>query len=96
MAKKIYTILGIITFSIIIFLIISPGVTASSTLTWVITLLYAVFIASIHGVIDHSLNTRQKGNLIIYPVFMGALFAILAFIYLFVVLPLIIPGLINY
>ncbi|MGV3658176.1 MAG: hypothetical protein ACO1NX_09480 [Chitinophagaceae bacterium] len=96
MARRIYTILGAIAFVIIIFLLVYPGVAAGRTLTWSVTLLYALFVTSIHGAIDHSLNVRQKGSIIFYPVFMGVLFAVLVFIYLFVVLPFVIPGFTNY
>jgi hypothetical protein len=92
MAKRIYTIGGAIAIIIMIYFIINPQAIASRSLIWIVTILYAVVIACIHGVLAHSLSVKQKGNLIFYPVFMGILFGIFAFIYIYVVLPLIMPS----
>jgi hypothetical protein len=92
MAKKIYIILGAIALIFMIYLIINPQSIASKTIVWYVSVLYAVVIGCIHGILGHSLSAKQKGNLVLYPVAMGALFGVLAFIYLFVVLPLILPG----
>jgi hypothetical protein len=92
MAKRIYTIVGAIALIIMIYFIINPQTIASKPLVWIVTILYAAVIACIHGVLAHSLSVKQKGNLIFYPVVMGILFGIFAFIYIFVVLPLIIPS----
>jgi hypothetical protein len=92
MLKRIYTLTGAIALIIMIYFIVNPKTIASSSLVWLVTILYAMVIACIHGVLAHSLSTQQKGNLIFYPVLMGILFGIFAFIYIYVVLPLIIPG----
>ena len=92
MAKRIYTILGILALAVMIYFIINPGEMAVKPVVWVVTLLYAIMIGCIHGILAHSLNVKQKGSLIFYPVIMGTLFAVLAFIYIFFVLPRIIPG----
>jgi hypothetical protein len=92
MPKRIYTIVGAVALMIMIYFIINPRTIASRPLIWIVTILYAVVIACIHGVLAHSLSVKQKGNLIFYPVFMGLLFGIFAFIYIYVLLPLIIPS----
>ncbi len=92
MAKRIYTILGMIALVIMIYFIINPQSIASRPLVWIVTILYAVVVGCIHGVLAHSLNVKQKGNLIFYPVSMGILFSVFAFIYIYVVLPLLIPN----
>lgn len=92
MAKRIYTILGVIVLIIMIYFIINPQTISTRPLVWIVTILYAVVVGCIHGVLAHSLSVKQKGNLIFYPVAMGILFSVFAFIYIYVVLPLIIPG----
>lgn len=91
MAKRIYYIAGLVALAFLIFLLVGRPATVS-TLVWMVTLTYAVMIGSVHGIVSHSLAARQKGSLSIYPVFMGAIFAVLAFIYFYLVLPLVIPG----
>ncbi|MBK7289351.1 MAG: hypothetical protein KBF82_08225 [Chitinophagaceae bacterium] len=92
MAKKIYSIIAVITIIIIIYLILNPQTFASRPLLWVVTILYTFLVGAIHGILGHSLSSKQKGNLIFYPLLMGILFSVLVFIYLYVVLPLIVPG----
>lgn len=92
MAKRIYSIIAAITFVIIIYLIFNPHAIASRTLLWSVSILYALLVGSIHGILGHSLSATQKGNLIFYPLLMGILFTALVFIYIYLVLPLIIPG----
>ena len=91
MAKRIYTIIGVIALAIMIYFIINPQTINSRTLLWIVTLLYAVIVGCIHGTLAHSLTIKQKGNLIFYPVIMGILFSILVFIYIFIILPFIVP-----
>ena len=69
----------------------NPGWVAVSTAVWIVTIAYTLLVACIHGVVAHSLTSQQKGNLIIYPVFMGILFGVLVFIYLFLLLPAVNP-----
>lgn len=76
----------------LLFLVISHPLMCSSTYTWMVTLFYTLVVGSVHGVLAHSLSARQKRSLIIFPVCMGAVFAVLVFVYLYVVLPLIILG----
>lgn len=92
MAKRIYSILGVLALGIMFYLIDRTGGDADRTMIWVITLLYAVMVGCIHGIISHSLKARQKGSLIFYPVMMGILFGVLALVYFYLVLPLITPS----
>jgi len=92
MAKKIYSILGFVALAIMIYLVSNPQRLSHRSLIWITTILYAVAVGCIHGIVAHSLNAKQKGSLMLYPVFMGILFGVLAFIYIFIILPLVIPG----
>jgi hypothetical protein len=92
MARRIYIFVGLIALAIMIFFILNPRQMSVRSLVWVVTLLFAVVVGCMHGAISHSLTSKQKGNLMFYPVIMGMLFAILVFIYLYLVLPQVIPG----
>ena len=92
MAKKIYSILAVISLSLMIYLTTGPAWLSQKALVWVVTLLYAIIMGCIHGIVAHTLTARQKGGTVFYPLIMGILFGILAFIFLFVILPLVIPG----
>jgi len=91
MAKRIYIIVGVIAMSAAIYFVLNPHHIAWKQLLWIVTLLYAIVIAAIHGTLAHSLTSKQKGNLIFYPLAMGALFTFLVYIYIYIVLPQIIP-----
>jgi len=92
MAKRIYTIIGLIALAIMLYFIFNPNIISAKSLLWVVSFLYAVIVGCIHATIAHSLTIKQKGNLIVYPVLMGILFGILAFIFIFVILPVSVPG----
>jgi len=92
MAKRIYIIIGLIALATMIYLIINNHGIETKILTWIITILYAIVVGAIHGIIAHTLKPEQKGSLMFYPVIMGMLFGVLAFIYILVILPQVIPG----
>jgi hypothetical protein len=92
MAKRIYTIIGLIALAIMIYFIVNPNTFNSKTTLWVVSVLYSVIVGCLFATIEHSLTIKQKGNLIIYPVVMGILFGILVFIYIYFILPVIVPG----
>jgi uncharacterized membrane protein YeaQ/YmgE (transglycosylase-associated protein family) len=75
-----------------IYLIVNNHGIETKTLTWIITILYALVVGAIHGIIAHTLKPERKGSLMFYPVMMGMLFGLLAFIYILVILPQVIPG----
>lgn len=92
MTKRLYTLSGGAALLLMIYLIISQPHMNHKAFVWMITLIYVVVMGSVHGVLAHSLSPRQKRSQIVYPVFMGALYALLAYIYFYLVLPSIIPG----
>ena len=59
MAKRIYGIIAAIALVIIIYLIFNPHAIASRTLLWSVSILYALLVGSIHGILGHSLSERQ-------------------------------------
>lgn len=92
MAKRIYTIIAALALVIIIYLVVNPNVIVPGTLLWLVSILYAVLVGSIHGVLGHSLTAKQKGNMIFYPVIIGVSFIVFIFIFIYLVIPAIIPG----
>lgn len=92
MTKRLYSYAGLGALALLIYLVISQPHMNHSAFVWLITFIYLAVMGSVHGVLAHSLSPRQKRNQIVYPVFMGALYALMAYIYLYGVLPRIIPG----
>lgn len=92
MAKRIYSIIAAIALAMVIFLLFRPHALSSGALPWVVSALYAFLVGSIYGILGHSLSAAQKLNLIFYPLSMGVLFMVLVFIYIYLVLPIILPG----
>jgi cytochrome bd-type quinol oxidase subunit 2 len=92
MAKRTYFLTGLLALLIMIYLIWSHPHINHTAFVWMITLIYVAVLGSVHGAVAHSLSARQKRSQVVYPVFMGALYAVLAYVYLYIVLPLIIPG----
>jgi hypothetical protein len=92
MTLKMYSLSGFTALLLLFFLLWSPPPINHQAFVWMVTLIYVAVMGSVHGVLAHSLSPRQKRSQAVYPVFMGALYAVLAYIYLYLVLPLMIPG----
>lgn len=73
-------------------LIVSHPQVNRTFFVWMISLVYLVIMGSVHGLVAHSLTARQKRSQVVYPVAMGALYAVLAYVYMYLVLPQIVPG----
>lgn len=54
---------------------------------------FFMFAGSVHGILVHALRPSVKGDMITYPIMMGLLFALLFFIHVFVIVPLVCPNL---
>jgi hypothetical protein len=65
----------------------------SSGLLFGLTMLpFFLLTAGVHGVLAHSVKSSLKGNLIFYPVLMGVIFSVIAFLYIFFIMRLFCPG----
>jgi hypothetical protein len=92
LAKRIYIFFIILSFLIgIYFYGIAKDNYTPQFLTFFALLPFYLFIAGVHGLIAHTMKTTVKGNLIIYPIIMGIVFALLFFIHIFIILPLLFP-----
>lgn len=87
MAKKIYWSIAVLTMGTLILILSQHNIKGNRQILWITAFIYALFTASIHGILAHSLEPKYKQNLIIYPVLMGILFGILACIYLIIIMP---------
>lgn len=55
------------------------------------SLIFLLFSFGIHGLIAHALHPEFKGNIIFYPIWMWALWAVLFLLFVFFVIPLYCP-----
>lgn len=96
MVRRIYWILMLLSITIGGIILYSGADFGSKKgLLTVLTILAMIFIASIHGIIAHSLKPSTKGNLILYPLLMGVLFVFLFFIFVFFITPLFCPDIMG-
>lgn len=89
MVNKVYRMIGIISILSLIVVIIFRNKILFEGLMWIVSVLFMLLVASIHGIIAHTVRPSQKGSLIFYPILMGILFGIITAIYFFVIMPLI-------
>jgi hypothetical protein len=89
MANRLYKVLGIVSLLALIFVLMNRGKIVFEGLMWLVSILFMLIVASIHGILAHSLQPNIKGNLIFYPVLMGILFGVLSAIYFLFIMPLI-------
>ena len=62
-----------------------------------ILLPFLMFAGGVHGLIAHLAppSLKGKGKSLFYPLIMGILFALMFIIYIFVVIPLVCPDILN-
>ena len=92
MAKRIYSILIGISIALGVYLYMTKDTNSTTFILVISGLTFFMFSMGIHGFLAHSLKPSEKGNLIVYPILMGALWAILFGIFLFLILPLLCPN----
>jgi hypothetical protein len=91
-ARKIYWMILLLSIMIgIYFYVIAPGNYNRDFLALFALLPFFLFTLSIHGLLAHSFSPLTKGGLIIFPLIMGFIFALLFFIHLFIILPVLFP-----
>ncbi|MEJ2584063.1 MAG: hypothetical protein P8Z38_03140 [Robiginitalea sp.] len=55
------------------------------------TFAFLALSLGVHGLIAHSLHPRFKGDIIVYPIWMWALWAVLFLLFVFFLIPLFCP-----
>ncbi len=86
-------------FRIVIFIAILAGIVlfsfreaqSPSFMIVASTLVFLAFSFGIHGLIAHSLHPKFKGDIIVYPIWMWALWAVLFLLFVFLLIPLYCP-----
>jgi hypothetical protein len=54
-------------------------------------MIFTLFSVGIQGLIVYSLNPAAKGGILAYPLLMGLLWAVLFFLFVFIVVPMFCP-----
>ena len=91
MARRIYSMLIVITFGLGYYLYHIRDTHSNTFLIVVSGLTFTLLSVGIHGLIAHSLHPKTKGAILSYPLFMGVLWAFLFFLFVFFVLPMYCP-----
>ena len=91
MARRIYLIIMIISLALGIYLYTTKDSHTTLLLVSVSSLFFFLFSIGIHGLLAHSIKPSDKGTYIVYPILMGALWAVLFGVFLFLILPLFCP-----
>ncbi|AKA34239.1 hypothetical protein [Flagellimonas lutaonensis] len=91
MARRLYFIIMLVAIGLAIYLYTARSAHTQTFIIAAATLLFMFFGMGIHGLIAHSLNPKVKGGLLIYPLLMGALWAVLFLLFVFFILPIFCP-----
>lgn len=91
MAKRIYTLLVLISVILGAYVYLIKEAHSKNFLIVITSLVFLLFSAGIHGVLAHSLKPSIKRGLIGYPIFMGVLWALLFFLFVFFIIPIFCP-----
>jgi hypothetical protein len=92
MARRIYWTILVLILAAGVLLYYNKEGFAATTLIGLLFVLTMLLGGCMHGIVEHSLPPNVKGGLILYPLVMGAAFALLFFIVVFFIMPLFVPG----
>lgn len=88
MARRIYSILIVVTLGLGVYLYSIRETHSEIFLIVTAGFIFTFLSMGIHGLIAHSLNPKAKGGILLYPLLMGALWAFLFFLFVFFILPI--------
>jgi|GEM_PF-1961406 len=91
MARRIFRIVIAVSVLLGIYLFISKDVHSKVFSIITSSLTFLIFSLGIHALISHSLHPKSKGNIIVYPILMWALWAVLFLLFAFLVIPFYYP-----
>ena len=91
MARRVYSIIIAIALGLGFYLFTIRDTHSKAYLITISAIIFTLFSMGIHGLLAHSLKPKVKGDIIIYPLLMGVLWAILFFLFVFVFLPILCP-----
>jgi Na+/serine symporter len=91
MARRIYSILIAIALGLGFYLYTIKETHSKVFLIVTVGVIFTFLSMGIHGLIAHSLNPKAKGGILLYPIFMGVLWALMFFLFVFFILPIFCP-----
>ena len=91
MAGRIYSILIAISLGLGIYLYTIKETHSKVFLIVISSLIFTLLSMGIHGLLAHSIPPKQKGGILTYPLFMGVLWAVLFFLFVFFIIPIFCP-----
>lgn len=91
MTRWIFRILIIASILIGVYLYIIRETQSSRLLIIWSSITFLILSFGIHGLIAHSMRPKSKGDLIAYPLLMWILWAVLFFLFVFLVIPVFYP-----
>lgn len=91
MSRIIYWVAGVSSLVLVVVLTIHAGSVGGGPNLWLAAFSYSVFVASIHGLLSHSLPTARKTDNMFYPIIMGIVFGALLAGFVYLILPSFVP-----
>ncbi|MBT8205921.1 MAG: hypothetical protein KJO20_11150 [Eudoraea sp.] len=91
MARRIFRIVIIVSIALAIYLFVVKEEHSKVFSIVMSSITFLLFSFGIHGLIAYSIPPDKKGNIIVYPILMWALWAILFLVFVFVVIPFYCP-----
>jgi hypothetical protein len=95
MSKRIYSIILIISLLLGTILYFIKDQFSGEVMLTILFIVSMVSVASTHGIIAYATNNQNPKDLIKFPLLMGAVFAVMFFIWVFFIIPLFCPDFIG-
>ena len=96
MARRIYSILIAISLGLGVYLYTIKETHIKGFLIIISSLIFTLFSMGIHGLLAHSIAPKTKGGILLYPLLMGVLWAVLFFMFIFLIIPIFCPDFLLY
>lgn len=92
MARRLYGILILVSLAIGFYIFTIKELHSDRFLIIISGVVFMFLSMGIHGLIAHSLNPKQKGGILLYPLLMGVLWAVLFLLFVFFIIPIFCPN----
>lgn len=91
MARRIFSIIIAIALGLGFYLNFTKEDHSKSFLIVTAGIIFTLLSIGVQGLIAHSLDSKAKGHIILYPLLMGVLWAVMFFLFVFLVMPMFCP-----
>ena len=95
MSRKFYSITLILSIILGIVLFFAKSEISGNVLLTTLFVISMITVTSVHGIIVHSIDIKKQMHTIKFPLLMGAIFAVIFFIWVFFIMPAFCPDFIN-